>query len=234
MDCEPTSPDGQPAEMPAPKPFVVEVSIDAPHDAVWRAVTEPEEIRRWFGWDYPSLDEEIRYIFVDHATQQPPERIEFEGMQTIHVVPDGSRTVVRVVCAGGLADASWDDIYDAMEEGWRTFFHQLRYYVERRAGQDRRTLYLTGVAPAPAVVAALDAAAPGEPWQESRHQRAVAPAAGADLVSVLSPRPLSSDEPAKVAVTVTTYAQDDAAFDALRDEWSARWSTLVSDPKVTT
>jgi hypothetical protein len=232
MDCETTPQDG--TQEPAPKPFVVEVAIDAPPDAVWRAVTDPAEIRRWFGWDYPSLDEEIRYIFVDHATQAAPMRLEMEAMHTIEVVPDGSGSVVRVVCAGSLADAGWDDVYDPMEEGWRTFFHQLRYYLERRAGQDRRTLYLAGRAAAPAVLAALAAVVPGEAWQQSRHQQAVVPAADAvDLVSLLSPLPLESEEPAKVSVTLTTYGLDDAVFAALRDEWTARWSTLAPEGEVT-
>jgi hypothetical protein len=225
--------DGPHAQAAEQKPFVVEVSIDAPPDAVWRALSDPAEIRRWFGWDASTLDEEIRYIFVDHATAVPPARLEMEGMHTIHIVPDGSRTTVRVVCASGLADAKWDDIYDGLEEGWRTFFHQLRYYLERRAGQDRRTLYLAGTAAAPAVLAALDAAAPGEEWQRSRHQRAVVPAAGADLVSLVSRQPLQSAEPAKVAVTVSAYGLDDEAFSALRQDWESRWAALVPDGKVT-
>lgn len=235
MDCETAPAEGQHAQTaPEQKPFVVEVSIDAPADAVWRAVSDPAEIRRWFGWDYPGLDEEIRYIFEEHATQVPPRRIEMEGMHTLEVVPDGSRTVVRVVCAGGLADAKWEDLYDALEEGWRTFFHQLRFYLERGGGRERRTLYLTGTAPAPEVVAALDAAAPGEAWQDSRHQRAVAPSAGSiGLVSLVSPRPVASDEPAKVAVTLTTFGLDDAAFDDLRREWTDRWASLVPEGKVT-
>lgn len=233
MDSETAPAEGQHVQTaPEHKPFVVEVSIDAPRDAVWRAVSDPAEIRRWFGWDTPGLDEEVRYIFVDHATLVPLERIEM-GLHTIELVPDGSRTVVRAICPGDLTDAKWEDIYDAMEEGWRTFFHQLKYYLERRAGQDRRTLYLTGTVPAPAVVAALDAAAPGEPWQASRHQRAVVPSAQAiDLVSVLSPQPLTAEAPAKVSVTITTYGLDDAAFDALRQEWTERWSTLAPGGKV--
>lgn len=234
MESEATQADGPHAQAAEQKPFVVEVSIDAPADAAWRAVSDPAEIRRWFGWEYPQLEEEIRYIFIDHATQLPPARLEMEGMHTIEIVPDGSRTVVRVVCAGGLADARWDDIYDGLEEGWRTFFHQLRYYLERRAGQDRRTLYLTGTASAPAVMAALDAVARGDEWMRSRHQRAVVPSAdGMDLVSLVSPKPLESDEPAKVAVTVTAYGLDDSAFDALRGEWESRWSTLAEGGKVT-
>jgi hypothetical protein len=233
MDSEITLPESHHAPAPEMKPFIMEVAIDAPPDAVWRAVSDPAELRRWFGWEYEGLEEEIKFIFLGEGTQRPPQRLEFEGMGSLDIVPDGSRSVVRMVWAGGLADAKWDDIYDGMEEGWRTFFHQLKYYLERRPGQDRRTLYLTGTAPAPAVVAALDAAARGEPWQESRHQRAVVPAAdGVDLVSILSPKPLQSDEPAKVSVTVTAYKMDDAAFEALRGEWESRWSTLVEDPKL--
>jgi uncharacterized protein YndB with AHSA1/START domain len=233
MEPEITLPESHHAPMPEMKPFVMEVTIDAPQDAVWRAVSDPAELRRWFGWEYPGLEEEIKMIFLDGTTQSPPQRLEFTGMGTLDIVPDGSRSVVRLVWAGGLADAKWDDIYDGMEEGWRTFFHQLKYYLERRAGQDRRTLYLTGLAPAPAVVAALDAAAPGEPWQASRHQRAVVPAAGGvDLVSVLSPQPLQADEPAKVSVTVSAYGMDEAAFDTLRSEWESRWSALVENPKI--
>lgn len=233
METEATAPESHHVPAPEMKPFIMEVSIDAPPDAVWRAVSDPAEIRRWFGWEYPGLEEEIKFIFLDDTTQLPPQRLEFNGMGTLDIVPDGSRSVVRMVWAGGLADAKWDDLYDGMEEGWRTFFHQLKYYLERRDGQDRRTLYLTGTAPAPAVVAALDAAVPGDEWQASRHQRAVVPAAdGLDLVSVLSPLPLSSDEPAKVSVTVSAYGLDEAAFNTVRDEWEARWSTLVQDPKI--
>ena len=41
------------------KPFRVEVSVDAPRDVVWRALTEPERIRHWFGWEYDGLEDEI-------------------------------------------------------------------------------------------------------------------------------------------------------------------------------
>ena len=58
------------------KPFRVEVTVDAPRDEVWRALTEPERIKHWFGWEYDGLDDEVQLIFVDHATHFPPERIE--------------------------------------------------------------------------------------------------------------------------------------------------------------
>lgn len=216
----------------AQKPFRVEVSIDAPRDTVFRALTDTDEIRRWFGWDYPGLDEEIKYIFVDHAKPEPSAyRIDFPPMQTIDLLPDGAGTIVRVVCPGTLEGTGWEDLFDAMEEGWRTFFHQLKWHLERgHEGQDRRTVYLSGKASAPEVLAAVEAAAPGREFQASRHQRAVAPdAAEIDLVSVLSSRPLDDAETANVSVTLTTYGLDDAAFDEVQREWKDRWSTLVKE-----
>ena len=46
---------------------IVEILVAAPIDVVWRALREPAEIKRWFGWDYPQLAEEIAVIFGDEA-----------------------------------------------------------------------------------------------------------------------------------------------------------------------
>lgn len=32
-------------------PIIVEVTVAAPPDAVWRALRDPAEIRRWHGWE---------------------------------------------------------------------------------------------------------------------------------------------------------------------------------------
>lgn len=37
---------------------IVDILVVAPIDVVWRALREPAEINRWFGWDYPQLAEE--------------------------------------------------------------------------------------------------------------------------------------------------------------------------------
>jgi uncharacterized protein YndB with AHSA1/START domain len=208
------------------KPFLVDIVIHAPRDVVWRALTEPAEIRRWFGWDYPEIEAEIQYIFVDHADQQPPDRIVMEGVQTITVTDDGERTVVAVECPGTPRETSWDGVFDGMEEGWRTFFYQLRYYLERHRDEHRRTLYLTGTASPGVVLAALDAPAE-EPYFASRHQIALEAADGRALLGVLSTPPFESHDPGKVTLTVTTYGLDDDAFAALRAEWAARWDGVV-------
>ena len=68
------------------------------------------------------------------------DRIALAWDQTIELIEDGPRTIVRIVKPGPLADADWDEIYDEMVRGWNAFLLQLRRYVEHHPGQDRRTL----------------------------------------------------------------------------------------------
>jgi uncharacterized protein YndB with AHSA1/START domain len=221
--------------MSTQKPFRVEVVIDAPRDVVWRALTDPAELRRWFGWDYPGLAEEIRFIFVDHVALTEDERIEFLGAnQTIELEAAGPRTIVRVVCPGTLDTAEWDDVYDAMEEGWRTFFHQLRYYLERRRGMERRTVHLAGEATPGALLAAIGDGASGRPWLDSRYQRAIATDEhGGTLIALLAEHGVAAGHPGKVTITVSAYDLPDAAYDALRDEWASRWASVAGSATIT-
>jgi uncharacterized protein YndB with AHSA1/START domain len=203
---------------PTSKPFVVETTIDAPQETVFRALTDPAVIREWFGWDYDGLEGEIRFIFVDKATPEPPDRLVFSPKHAITLIPDGPRTTVRVTMAGDLSDASWADVYDGVEEGWRSFFAQLRFLLERTPDGTRRTVYLTGTGRPSDVVAALGA---GEPWLADRWQRIVVDDAG-HLVAI------GWNDKDEMGITVSTYGLDDAAFAALRDRWTERWATVVT------
>jgi uncharacterized protein YndB with AHSA1/START domain len=213
-----------------PKPFRVEITINADRDTVWQAMTSPEQIRQWFGWDYEGIDGEIRYIFVDHVELHPPERMLFEDGAYIELVADGPRTVVRAALPGSLDDADWDEIYDGIEEGWRTFLEQLRFLLETRPRGRRRTIYLTGTTTG---AHALAIAGAGEqPWHTSRYQSMTIDSSG-QLLGVASQAPLAGDGAGPTAITITTYGLDDDAFAAVRDEWADRWSA-VPDAKVTT
>ena len=135
-------------------PVIVEIEIAAPIEAVWRALREPAEIRRWFGWEYEGLEEEIRFIFVQEAKADEAARTLDGGPSgTIALEDRGDRTVVRVTRAAPAG--SWDGIYDEINEGWMTFFQQLRFYLERHPGQERRTLHVE---------------AGGEEWFRSENQ----------------------------------------------------------------
>jgi uncharacterized protein YndB with AHSA1/START domain len=114
-------------------PAIVEVVVTAPADVVWRALREPSEIRRWFGWEYDGLDAEIEYIFRQEAKADDAARV-LDGGEggVISLEERGEQTVVRVTRVGQAG-------YDEINEGWLTFFQQLRFYLERHAGQERRT-----------------------------------------------------------------------------------------------
>src|SRR4051794_1535746 len=98
------------------KPFRFEVAVDAPRDEVWRALTEVEQIRHWFGWEYDGLDAEIKLYFVDHATLSPPSRLDFGNDSFIELEPlEGDRTLVRVVKPGDVSALEWKDVYGGVE-----------------------------------------------------------------------------------------------------------------------
>ena len=193
------------------KPFRVEVSVDAPRDVVWRTLTEPEQIRHWFGWDYDGLNDEIELIFVEHARLRTPDRIEMSDDGLIELEERDGRTVIRATKPGDLDAVEWVDVYGDIEEGWITFFNQLRHRLERHPDSTRRMIVRT------ANLAALPEL-PGEPWHSSRYQR------GADSDGALAigfRKPDSGES----MLLVTTYDLDDDAFAAVErrwDEWAAQ------------
>ena len=194
------------------KPFRVEVMVDAPRDEVWRALTVPEQIRHWFGWEYDGLDDEIKLIFVDHAKLFPPGRIEMPQDGLIELEDHGDRTLIRVTKPGDLEADEWKDVYGDIEEGWITFFNQLRHRIARHPEATRRTIFLTGRGSLPAL--------PGEPWHESRYQRG-ADADGELVVVFAKPE-------GEASLVVTTYDLDDEAFAEAEQRWTAWWESVSS------
>ena len=193
------------------KPFRVEVSVDAPRDVVWRTLTEPEQIRHWFGWDYDGLNDEIELIFVEHARLRTPDRIEMSDDGLIELEERDGRTVIRATKPGDLDAVEWVDVYGDIEEGWITFFNQLRHRLERHSDSTRRMIVRN------ANLAALPEL-PGEPWHSSRYQR------GADsdgALAIVFRKPDTGES----MLLVTTYDLDDDAFAAVErrwDEWAAQ------------
>jgi hypothetical protein len=190
------------------KPFRVEVIVDAPRDEVWRALTEPEQIHHWFGWQYDGLDDEIKLIFVEHAALFPPDRIEMPADGKIELEDHGARTLIRVTKPGDLDAVEWKDVYGDIEEGWITFLHQLRHRIARHPTSTRRTIFRPAQGGLPEL--------PGEPWHESRYQR------GADVdgeLLVVFAKPEGD-----ATLLVTTYDLDDEAFAAAEARWERWWS----------
>jgi hypothetical protein len=134
---------------------IVELLVAAPIDTVWRALREPDQIRRWFGWEHAGLAEEIAMMFPSDAASDATYTRQIPGMTDRYVLEavGSSHTVVRVIRSAPVTDAGWTGIYDDAIEGWLTFTQQLRFLLERHvssstttsaAGRERRTLFLNG------------------------------------------------------------------------------------------
>jgi uncharacterized protein YndB with AHSA1/START domain len=151
--------------MGEPDRVLVEILVAAHIDTVWRALRDPVEIKRWFGWDYAGLAEEVQMVAdavagAAGADASGPERtLRVTGMAdrfSLQKVDDG-HTVVRIIRSAPVTDASWTGIYDDTVEGWLMFAQQLRFMLERHPGADRRTLFLNGRTQAPGTPLPLEA-----------------------------------------------------------------------------
>jgi hypothetical protein len=105
----------------------------------------------------------------------------------------------------------WQDVYGDIEEGWITFFNQLRHRLAHHPDSNRRMVVRKGTVPLPDSL-------PGEPWHESRYQRG---AVVDDTLVVVFAKP----DGGEAMLLVTTYDLDDDAFAAVErrwDEWAAQ------------
>jgi hypothetical protein len=184
-------------------PVVVEVTVTAPADVVWHALRDSAVLRRWFGWDYDGIEDEIEQIFhSDLVTESEAARwMDTGGGGRFELEERGGETVVRVRRAAPEG-GTWDGVYDDVNEGWLAFVQQLRFMLERHRGEDRRTFSTTHAEPHRAL-ALVD----GETWFRSPHQHGVAFDGGAGLLIAMRDR-----------VIVSGYGLDEARFDALRAE----------------
>ena len=158
MTMADTSPDK------ATRAIELAVEIDAPAEAVWKAISEGEEVRRWFSpearidpgvggsvwlsWG-PGMDGEapitiwepgkrLRWVESHGSSEEGDETgAAVEVAVEFHVETRGGGAVVRLVNSGFSAAADWDDYYDALLAGWTYFLWNLRFYMERHHGQPR-------------------------------------------------------------------------------------------------
>ena len=219
----------------------LQVTIAAPVEEVWRALRDPAEIRRWFGWEHDGIEAEIEQIFVDEAEPSEDERtISWSHGDVFELEPRGAHTVVRV-SRPAPAEGAWDDIF----EGWTMFVQQLRFALERHPGRERRVFQLwSGRDPAAALpthalgLSGLGSGAIGQRyeldspvgerlagviWYRSPHQIGVSVDAYGDGLIVVA---ASDSAPGRGMAIVTTYGLDDAAFERVRARWAAWWQAV--------
>jgi hypothetical protein len=232
-----------------PDRVVVEILVAAPIETVWKALREPAEIARWFGWNYPKLIEDIGWMFVDGVQADEATRTLWAEGRTdsFKLEAVGSQTIVRVIRSAPVTGADWRGIYEDSTEGWITFLQQLRFAMERHPGADRQTLFLNGRAkaagtPLPAEAAGFGSLAvvpvgeryavtttsgdtlEGTVWYRSTYQIGVTVDGFGDGLVVVSARPRTAKSlHGGGQVLITTYGLAGNAFDALRERWTAWW-----------
>jgi uncharacterized protein YndB with AHSA1/START domain len=147
-----------------------EILIDASIEAVWKAITDGEELTRWFV-DAATVEPRVggmRAISWDGAEMSQSRIDEWEPNRTLRVtlMPfemgpakyDGTtpmvdtytverrdgKTVLRLV-SSGIPDApEWDGFYNGTDSGWGSFFRTLRHYLEHHSGKPRTTIKVIG------------------------------------------------------------------------------------------
>jgi uncharacterized protein YndB with AHSA1/START domain len=127
----------------------VSIELNASAETVWNALTNGEELSRWFppaarvdpgvgGKIWLSWGEDFQGEAVIEAWE--PNRYLRTSWGLIveyFIEAKGDATVLRVVQSGFGAEASWDDMYESTKDGWKYFLFNLRYYLEHHAGKPR-------------------------------------------------------------------------------------------------
>ncbi len=139
------------------------VEIAAPIEEVWRALTDAEELTRWFplearvepgpggkvwlSWQNEYQDESAITIWepprhLRTTWGAPPGGEPVELAVDYHLEARGGRTVLRLVHSGFPDDPSWDGWFDGTRLGWTYELLSLKHYLERHRGTRREVVYL--------------------------------------------------------------------------------------------
>lgn len=219
---------------------IAEVGIAVPRALVWQALREPQQIRNWFGWETPDLGGEIEMIFGGVTADEAAGTIDFGEWQgtadRFELAERGGSTVLSVVRTGPAPEGGWGAAHDDVIEGWISFIHQLRLYLERHRADTRRTLWFSSKT-GPGAIEALGLIGvgaagehyarelspgdivSGEVWHWARHQ------VGVEVEQWSGGLVIAGDRPAGGGTALLTlYGLSDAEFAALETRWKTWWS----------
>lgn len=149
----------------ATKSIDLSIEIDAPTEAVWEAISNAEELQRWFplnaeiepgeggtvtiDWgpdirgtgDIEVWEEGRRLLYVERPWGEAKEGEAVRIAVEYTLEGRGGKTVLRMVNSGFSADADWEDYIDTLDSGWRYFLYNLKHYLERHRGTPRRMVW---------------------------------------------------------------------------------------------
>lgn len=143
-----------------------EITIRATPEALWNALTDAEEITRWF-CDYAKVEPGVggrMWASWGETPEEGPGKLivvwepgkrllvrlpESEADTTQTGVPimieytletQGNVTVLRLVHSNIPDSPDWEAYYEGTNRGWPVFFLALKFYLERHPGQTRQTI----------------------------------------------------------------------------------------------
>ena len=137
----------------------IEIEVDASPEVVWEALTNAEELKRWFPLDArvkPGQGGSLWLSWGEGAEWESPIDIWKPGkhLRTVDEIPgkDGApptrvavdyiietregKTILRLVHSGMAAD-TWEDEIDTLNAGWTAFLIHLRHYLTLHRGEPR-------------------------------------------------------------------------------------------------
>ncbi len=143
------------------KTIDLSVELDAPPEAVWKAISDAEQLRRWFplnatvepgvggsvtldwGPDCAGTGRIVAWEEGSHLRYtEGPEVDEATSVAVDYTIETrGGKTVLRLVHSGLSADDDWAEYVDTVDSGWRYFLWNLKHYLERHRGTPRRMVW---------------------------------------------------------------------------------------------
>lgn len=138
------------------RPIDVSIEIDADAETVWRALTEGEQIARWFPLDArvrPGVGGAIWFSFGEGMEWESPITV-WEPNRHLRTSDDApsrvavdyyietrdGKTIVRLVHSGFAAD-TWEGELDSLENGWGSFLATLKLYLEQHRDEPRTVAF---------------------------------------------------------------------------------------------
>lgn len=148
----------------ATRAFELSLELDHPVDDVWRALTDAEELVRWFPFDAKVAPGQGGTVwlswgdpwFFDTRIEvwRPGEHLRLIENRSDELAKDariamdftlegrGGATVLRMVHSGFGTGEEWDTEYDGISRGWAYELRCLRHYLDRHLGQSRHVAWL--------------------------------------------------------------------------------------------
>lgn len=145
--------------------IIGEFEFDAPPQEIWKALSDPAEIAKWFSlrarvegkiggeiqFDWKPL---FDFEWIDRITVwEEGKRIAFapraetvakEGLDYICefvITTERGKTKLTMVHSGFTTEAKWDEEFDSYFGGWSYELHSLWHYLTYHRGEERKVLW---------------------------------------------------------------------------------------------